>query len=89
MTSSEMPPYWRPDLGHLLEVLLLVDARGDSSPVDRRDDVGRGGDRVRVQELGNVQEDERRNDNGEAPFQIAPVAPHPVEHRHGRKLSCL
>ncbi len=74
-----------PNLRDLLEVLLLVDARRDASAVHRRDDVGRRGDVVRVQELGHIQQDEGRHDNGEAPFQIAPVAPHPVEHRHGRK----
>ena len=46
-----------------------------------RADANRGGI---VQETGDVEDDERQDDEAKAPLEPAFVATHPVEHGHGR-----
>ena len=68
----------------LLPVEPLELAGGDVAAVDRGEDIERGGAGVGVvEEVRNVQKDEREHHEGEAPLEPPPMAPHAVQHRHG------
>ena len=67
----------------LAGVYLLEVGQRDFLFADARDDVaGQPGPAGLVHEAGNVQEDECKNDEREAPLEPALVASHPVEHGH-------
>ena len=66
---------------HLALICLTETSDRDFAPFHGRHDVAVTGS-VRPQEAGNVENDECKDHDGQAPFEPALVSAHPVEHRH-------